>query len=184
MRLMEAKGYKCCIGNFGTGRPSLPVSDPGGSEIWTALLPMLRYAKTNGHILSLHEYGYTIEGWNLGRYRKVYNWLPQDARPSLVVSEMGIDGAQGRFRDTSWRIRQSDPDEAYMALLRAYDAFMTQDAYTLGFTVFTLGTNNSSGWNSFDIAGQPLISKIISYLKTGQHNMANEPAVKNFQHRA
>ena len=56
MKIMEAEGYKCVIGCFGTGRPSRPVLDPSGVAIWTQLLPMLSYAKSNGHLLGLHEY--------------------------------------------------------------------------------------------------------------------------------
>ena len=167
MRLMELRGYKCCIGNFGTGRPSRPNADAGGVVIWTALLPMLRYAKSHGHILGMHAYHYDPHDiYHNLRYRPVYSWLPLDAQPNLVITEWGLDGTKGRFRDASWRSQYSDPDTEYLNIIKAYDAELSRDDYVLGFTIYTDGTNNSDAWKPFDIAGQPLIPKLAGYLRS------------------
>ena len=176
MRLMEARGYKCCIGNFGTGRPSRPVLDAGGTAIWTELFPMLRYARANGHILGMHAYHYDPHDiYHNLRYRSVYAWLPLDAQPKLAITEWGLDGAKGRFRDTSWRSQYPDPDIEYLNIIKAYDAELQHDPYVLGFTIFTDGTNNSDAWHPFDIADQPLISKLAGYLRSsGDTSVANK----------
>lgn len=169
MKEMERRGWKCCVFNFGTGRPSIPVHDPLGVEIWTALLPALKYAKANGHIVSMHAYNYDpLDQWNNLRYRKVYAWLPLDAQPKLFIGEWGLDGAQGRFRDSSWRSQYANPDAEYMSIMRVYDAELRKDSYVLGFAVFTMGTNGSSAWDPFDIAGQPVVSMMTDYIRSQQ----------------
>src|SRR6185503_8390795 len=160
MKLMEALGYRCCIFNFGTGRPSLPIVDPLGVEIWTALLPALRYAKTNHHLQGMHAYGYELDPFGPLRYRGVYKWLPPDARPDLFIGEFGLDGNKGRFRDSSWRDQHPNPDAAYMDFIRRYDREIRKDPYVRGFAIFTSGTNASSAWPPFDISGQPVVKMI------------------------
>jgi hypothetical protein len=167
MQLMEAYGYKSCIFNFGTGRPSLPLDDPGGVDIWTGLLPALRYAKAYGHIVGMHGYNYDPhEVWNNLRYRRVYSWLPSDAQPKLVIGEWGLDGAKGRFRDSSWRSQYADPDAKYFEIIKEYDAEVRKDDYVLGFTIFTVGNDNNAEWKKFDIAGQPVEGMIRTYVKS------------------
>jgi len=186
MRLMEARGYRCVIGCFGTGRPSRPVSDVGGTAIWTALLPMLRYARTNGHLLGMHAYEYNPHDiYNMLRHRAVYAWLPIDAQPRLVITEWGLDGALGRFRDSRWREQYADPDLAYFDIMREYDVEVQADPYLLLFTVFTEGTNNSVAWAPFDIAGTRVMQYLIDYFNA-EGNMADPngtvypPAGKEF----
>lgn len=158
MWLMEKLGRRCCIFNFGTGRPSLPVHDAGGTEIWTALLPALRYAKANGHLMGMHAYHDSIDEWNMLRYRRVYNWLPADARPKLFIGEWG--------REPAWRSANGCSDAAYLDLMRRYDAEVMKDDYVVGFAVFTCGTNNSPAWAPFDVAGQPVLNQLAAYFKT------------------
>lgn len=174
MKRMEAMGRKCCIFNFGTGRPPLPVHDPNGSEIWTELLPALRYAKSHGHIMGMHGYSQDIDEWSMLRYRRVYNWLPADARPKLFIGEWGLDGKingqPARFRDSVWRSQFTDPDAAYMDLIRRYDAELMKDDYVLGFALYTLGNGANPNWQPFNIEGYPVEAMILDYLKTASDN--------------
>ena len=50
MQIMEARGYRCCVGNWSTGRPPLPNEN----DTWEAFVPALRYAAAHGHILGVH----------------------------------------------------------------------------------------------------------------------------------
>ena len=195
MQIMEARGYRCCVGNWSTGRPPLPNEN----DTWEAFVPALRYAAAHGHILGLHEYGYTLDGWNLWRWRKVYDWLKwtfgPDARPKFAITEWGLDGALGPFRDARWRAQYPDPDAAYLALMRAYDEAMRREPLALGFSVYTEGTGGDPAWAPFDIAGQPVGGLMADYIRSqanvpdddgtgGDEPMAEGPSVKNMTHAA
>lgn len=162
MRLMEERGYRACIGNWSTGRPPLPHEN----GTWDAFLPALCYAGERGHLLGLHEYGYEIDGWNLGRCLKVYEWLRWQnvPLPGLVITEWGLDGALGPFRDARWRAGKPDPDRAYLDLMRAYDAEARKFSWFHSFYVFTEGHNNDPAWQPFDIAGQPVVGMMAQYI--------------------
>lgn len=71
MKLMDAAGLKCVIGNFATGTPPL--------ELWPAFLPACQYARDNGHWLGLHEYSTPFMWWMTGRYQLN---LAEDCRTS------------------------------------------------------------------------------------------------------
>ena len=161
MKIMESRGYRCAIGSFGTGHPPLGQDDGWGT--WASLLPMMRYAKANGHILDLHEYSYSVDGFNMGRYRLVYAWLPADARPGLVIGEWGLDGDKGAFRESRWRDQYANPDAVYFELMRAYDLDMQKYPYALGFTVYTSPSDNN--WKRFELNG-PVIDMMRNYFQS------------------
>lgn len=173
---MEILGWRCCIGNFPTGRPPLGSDDNWAT--WRAFLPALRYAARNGHLLGLHEYGYSIDSWNMGRWRRVYDWLPADAQPDFVISEWGVDGDRGRYRDGAVS------DQGYMDLIAAYDARLSAHPKARGFTIFTRGTNGDSAWDPFEIT--PLIGKLAAYLSQTPARPAEEqpPMADKFPYKA
>lgn len=180
MKIMAARGYKCAVGCWGTGRPPRPnTTDANGTAIWNALTPMMRYAKVNGHIAEMHAYEYNPHDiFHMLRYRTIYGFLPADARPPLLIGEWGLDGAKGRFRDSQWRDQFSDPDQAYMDIMATYDAETQKDAYVVGFTVYTDGTGDDSQWGPFDIAGQKAIDLMANYLRS---QPSGEPHMADFQ---
>ncbi len=109
MKLTEAEGFKCVVGNFATGTPPL--------NLWTAFLPACQYARDHGHVLGVHEYSVPFMWWMTGkyqmdrsedrqtsdgrlagdttlRYRQVYDQylIPAGLGDlSLVITESGID---------------------------------------------------------------------------------------------
>ncbi len=121
MKLMEAQGLKCVIGNFATGTPPL--------DLWSSFIPACRYALEHGHILGLHEYStpfiwwmtgkYQVNrnencrtsdgrlaGWTILRYRQVYDQFLKPAgldSLSLVITENGLDPMVGPVPD-GWPI--------------------------------------------------------------------------------
>lgn len=114
-RLLGDQGIRSIIGNFGTGQPTGPGSDP--FEMWTAFLPAVQTAKEYNGWLGLHEYsaptiyhkstrenqgrypGVSAEdsGWLTLRYRQVYNQIlkPANLAIPLVFTELGVDGFVG-----------------------------------------------------------------------------------------
>lgn len=182
MRLMEEQGRRCVIGNFATGTPPL--------TLWPDFVPACRFAREHGHILGLHEYScpwmwwmtgkHQIdptedqgdEGWTTLRYRKVYRayLIPHDAAPPLVITECGIDplvipkpagmpaGAYRQLR--SWWAGRGDPD--YADQLLWYAGELAKDAYVVGATTFTWGSDK---WPDFELAGSPEAAKLIAHAR-------------------
>jgi hypothetical protein len=122
-RLMAAEGFKCCIGNFSTGTPSISNAPGDGREdLWPQFYPALAAAHQFKNILGLHEYGgiwldlfygpnqaaavqtgkrvpfpqSRDEGWLFGRYRKVWR---RHIEPNgwtnlrIALTEFGLDKA-------------------------------------------------------------------------------------------
>ncbi len=179
-RLLAQAGIASCIGNFGTGQPTL--------ELWPAFYPALQAAKDHGGYLALHEYAAPYlwfasgvnqnnpqanegdEGWLTLRYRKVYrNYLqPAGLAIPLVITEAGVDGLVGNrpgpadaggWRDfvSFWRsqgmVKNTDFG-FYMEQLAWYDAELQKDDYVIGAAIFALA--GPQGWYSYDIGGQDL----------------------------
>jgi len=114
-RLLGEQGIRSIIGNFGTGQPTGPGTDP--FELWSAFLPAMQAAKEYNGWLGLHEYsaptiyhkstrenqgrypGVSPEdtGWLTLRYRQVYNQIlkPANLAIPLVFTEIGVDGLVG-----------------------------------------------------------------------------------------
>ena len=107
MKIMDALGLKCVIGNFSTGKPD--------HDLWEYFLPACQVGRDYEAILGLHEYSCPWIWWMTGewqkesdedvgrygyttlRYRRVYDeWLiPADAVVPLIVTEFGIDPGVG-----------------------------------------------------------------------------------------
>jgi hypothetical protein len=128
MKIAESNGYKLALYAFSVGNPK-NLLKPNTEEIlhtpeecWEQLIPSLEYAKANGHILLLHEYGAdkgTLSNsapFQALRYRKVYAYLPDSARAQLVISEassgVGYKGNEKGFvEDALWYGSELDKDQ-------------------------------------------------------------------------
>jgi hypothetical protein len=139
MNIAEAIGYKLALYAFSGGNPK-DLLDPvtgkvvtSADECWQELIPSLRQAKKNGHILLLHEYGFKFVTLRASapylalRYRVVYSKLPTDARPQLVISEasanMGFSG---------------DP-QVWLDDVKWYDSELLKDRAVIGCCLYQLG---------------------------------------------
>jgi hypothetical protein len=170
VKQMDALGYKCCIGNFATGTPSL--------ELWASFLPALEAVQKYGGCLGLHEYSaptmqfgfgrYQLdpagdagdEGWYTLRYRQVYrHHLPAELRVPLIITECGIDGlieprpgpAGAGWRDfvKYWKQNNLAPDgvTGYLDQLTWYDEELQKDDFVIGATIYATGAD------SYDVLG-------------------------------
>ncbi|HEY4722871.1 MAG TPA: hypothetical protein VII92_13540, partial [Anaerolineae bacterium] len=118
MKIAEANGYKLALYAFSGGNPRDGSTDLDRTTLedkWSVLVPSLRTAKANGHILLLHEYGFNSPAIRDGqgnlvapastlhasapnlalRYRRSLHYLSRfDADPLLVISEAsaGVGG--------------------------------------------------------------------------------------------
>lgn len=99
MIVAESAGLKLGFGAFGPGEPSDSLHPSVGSpytrwDAWNILLPMLRHAYDNGHVLLLHEYGLDYDTLEKSqpylalRYRSVARFLQQaNVLLKIVISE-------------------------------------------------------------------------------------------------
>jgi GH25 family lysozyme M1 (1,4-beta-N-acetylmuramidase) len=135
----QAAGLKLCVGEWSTGNPKLDA------DSIAALVPMLRQAADNGHILGLHEYSLTgplittPPNPLILRYRQLYALLPEDAKPQLVISECGPGGGYGTGGPNGGYVMQ-----AYVDVMGAYDLELMNDRYVLGGCAFNYGGNESN----------------------------------------
>ena len=133
MRLAEADNRHIGLFGYSVGTPEIPV--------WQSLVPVLRHAMANGHVVILHQYGPFVNGKvtdqpvsspNLfeyfgGRHRSFYASVPADCRPKLIIGETGPSDAI--FRGAAPLVADQ---RAYIGLLRA-------DPYVIGACPFTFG---------------------------------------------
>jgi hypothetical protein len=113
MRIAEAHGHLLGLYAFSTGNPKSLLNERGEiaatwKQVVTELLPSLRQAAANGHILLLHEYGLdkgTLQNsapFLALRYRTLYEFLPLDARPRLVISEASAGNGYAGISAYKW----------------------------------------------------------------------------------
>ena len=186
VKQMAALGYKCSVGNFSTGAPSL--------ELWADFLPALEAAQEHGGCLSLHEYSaptmqfgfgrYQLDpagdagdvGWYTVRYRQVYrHHLPPDLHVPLIITECGIDGlieprpgpAGAGWRDFAryWKQNNMAPDgvTGYLDQLTWYDEELQKDDYVVGATIYAAGAD------SYDVLGD-MADKLAWYWSAHPHS--------------
>jgi len=139
MRLAEANGYLLGLYAFSAGNPK-NLTGPQGkiTTTWkqcvTELIPSLRAAEANGHILLLHEYGLdkgTLQAsapFLALRYRDLYDFLPIDARPHLVISEASAGSGYAGISEGAW-----------LKDVRWYDAELMKDRQVIGCGLYQLG---------------------------------------------
>jgi hypothetical protein len=137
MNVAKANGYKLALYAFSGGNPKNLLGPTGeivatADQCWQTISPSLQKAKTEGHILLLHEYGFrygTLQAsapYLALRYRAAYSKLPADARPALVISEasadMGFTQRPDWLEDAKW-----------------YDGELMKDRAVMGCCLYQLG---------------------------------------------
>jgi len=150
MVIAEANGFKLALYAFSAGNPK-DLLDPVTHEViatpeqcWAKLVPSLQYAKTHGHILILHEYGFGSPAANGGpatslrasaphlalRYRRAYQFLhPFNADPLLVIGEASAGvGGFGGIGEAVW-----------LEDAKWYDSELRRDAVVVGCCLYQAG---------------------------------------------
>ena len=121
------------VGLFGDSLGSPTV------EQWQTREGALAYAMARGHVAILHEYGAEINNqpahvpmsdantfpWYAGRHRMLYDAVPANCRPNLIVGECGCSDARPDTIDD----------------LRAYNQLLQADSYVLGYCLWGAGAS-------------------------------------------
>lgn len=147
LTIADGEGFKLALYGFSGGNPRDGVTDLDRSTLedkWLELVPSLRYAKSNGHILLLHEYGFDSPAANGGpattlrastphlalRYRRSYRYLHRfNADPPLVISEAGAGvGGFGELGQAAW-----------LEDAKWYDGELMRDRVVLGCCLYQVG---------------------------------------------
>lgn len=165
MDLADIDGFKLAHYSCSTGNPSENiVADP-------KFINCMRETKRRGHYLSLHQYGgvgtniKTLRGtepFHALRHRALYNALPEDARPNLLLTEVGQAGG---FDFLGTEILMSD--------MAWYDSELVKDTYVKGATIFTLGK-----WNQVNY--QEALPQLAEYIATHPHKEDNMPESRRY----
>ena len=140
LKIAEANHYKLALYAFSSGNPK-DVDHPAEGEpftrdqAWLELVPSLQYAKANGHILLLHEYGFdfvTLKAsmpYLATRYRHAYRLLaPYNSDPPLVISEASAGVGYAGIAPKAWI-----NDAAW------YDSELVKDRAVIGCCLYQLG---------------------------------------------
>jgi hypothetical protein len=185
MVVADRVGYKLAMYAFSGGNPK-DVENPSVGEpftreqAWNELISSLRYAKANGHILLLHEYGFDFGTLRAStphlalRYRRAYEFLARfDANPPLVISEASAGvGFKGSVPPGQWV-----QDAAW------YDQELCKDPWVIGCCLYQLGGDENL------VSVLPALSDYIVTRKTpvevyvnvttGNINIRREPKIAN-----
>ena len=169
VRLAAGVGARCIVGNFSVGTPE--VAD------FVRFLPALEAAHEHGGALGLHEYALPRNfgaGYWLGRWTEFYTAAAVYAEEvwelPCILTEFGIDGGlekPSRPRDTAgWRAYGMTAAE-YVTWLdgalaieqeRADDCGLT----LLGVCLFNAGDYSDKAWHSFEIGGEPALTRWLA----------------------
>lgn len=152
MVVAESAGLKLALYAFSAGNPKTLLDEAGNAiatpeQCWLELVPSLKHAKQNGHILILHEYGFdspatadapattlrASEPHLALRYRAAYRYLHQfGATPKVVIGE----ASAGVGAKPAW---DSITRQQWLADLAWYDAELMRDAAVLGCCAYQAG---------------------------------------------
>lgn len=158
VQLLANMGLRAVVGNFSVGTPHIADNDVSR---WTAFLPALVAADRHHGFLGLHEYSLSgqlsaefdgAEGWWCFRYRKVHRLVlaPNHIDLDIVLTEYGTD----------YKIR----DIHYGHELAWADGELRKDAYLLGATIFTFGSDNSA-WDNFNVEGSNVTQALNNHIR-------------------
>jgi hypothetical protein len=98
MQIADAFGFKLGTIAFSTGNPKDYTGTPSFTleEMWSMMLPMVDYAAKNGHVITLHEYGFNTtlndsKPYHALRYRRSMRYLATrlPLLPDFYVTETG-----------------------------------------------------------------------------------------------
>jgi len=152
MVVAESAGLKLALYAFSAGNPKTLLDADGHviatpEQCWLELVPSLKHAKQNGHILILHEYGFDSPATadapattlrasapHLAlRYRAAYRYLHQfGATPRLVIGE----ASAGVGAKPSW---DAITRQQWLDDLKWYDGELMRDAAVLGCCAYQAG---------------------------------------------
>jgi hypothetical protein len=178
VQLLASKGVNASIGQFSTGTP-----DVTNATIVQAFYPAIAAAIKYGGVLALHEYdspylwqcfsNATIDGWMMGRYRKLYNQflIPAGLHIPLVITETGIDNSPCNSPDLGgWQAYCSywtsagwgnDCAHDYVSQLAWYDSLLRADDYVMGCTIFCY---HCDGFGSYEV--EPALPELQAYMNS------------------
>lgn len=139
MDFVEERERKCAILNVAVGNP--PDDFTSAESKWQSLTVALEHARAGGHVVGMHIYSKagTPEGalsddlsnYEL-RFRRLYQSVPENARPPLLILEAAREFYTGKFANTSdtlnWLVKLQN-------LLR-------QDAFVEGIAAWTAGKDS------------------------------------------
>ncbi|CAG0926343.1 hypothetical protein TFLX_00018 [Thermoflexales bacterium] len=140
LNIAEANGYQLALYAFSGGNPKDVLTPAAGrpftrDDAWRELIPSLQRAKANGHILLLHEYGFSFgelrysQPWLALRYRHAYRHLAQhNADARLVISEASANAGFGMMDTAQW-----------LNDVKWYDSEIMKDGVVIGCCLYQLG---------------------------------------------
>jgi hypothetical protein len=140
MNIAEANGYKLALYAFSGGNPKDVLQPASGQaftrdDAWRELLPSLQKAKANGHLLLLHEYGFSFGTLKHStphlalRYRHAYRFLAQfNADAPLVISEASAGVGFAGIAPNVW-----------LDDVKWYDSELMKDGAVIGCCLYQLG---------------------------------------------
>ena len=140
MQLADSAGRKIGMFADSVGTPNV--------DQWQWRIPALRYAAAHGHAAILHEYGAFVGGkvssipvsdsatrqWYGTRHEGLYNSVPSDCRPLLIIGETGTSDGYPHGEQTITDLGQ-------------YNSLLQNDSYCGGFCLWGMGNSayNANG---------------------------------------
>jgi hypothetical protein len=140
LNIAEASGYKLALYAFSGGNPKDVLNPASGQpfsrdDAWRELLPSLQKAKADGHLLLLHEYGFSFGTLKHStphlalRYRHAYRFLMQfNADARLVISEASAGVGFAGIAPNLW-----------LDDVKWYDSELMKDGAVIGCCLYQLG---------------------------------------------
>lgn len=162
MQYADLIGRKLAIFAYSIGNPN----DEGGTtaeQKWQALLPALAYARANGHVVAMHAYskrgtpaGQMTEKSDRhnyeGRFIRLWNSVPESARPILLFTEVASEFARGAYQG----------DDPCVAYAESHLRYVSPYPYVGGDALWTVnGTGN--GWDDANI--NPALPKLSALFR-------------------
>ena len=131
--IAHAEGIKLALLSYSMGVPE--------QDEWQAIYDtgLFQTMIDGGHILSLHAYGQTTDPMSLEfillRHRWLYNHIliPNNCVVPYIMTEYSIDESSPGIGITDWST------ENLMAEYKRYDAFLAEEYYCLGASVYKFG---------------------------------------------
>jgi len=157
LETLNANGRKGCIGSYGVGQPE-PAQ-------WATMTEALQHAMANGHLVVLHSYcqAGTTPGMLSAdtfdyeqRHVKLFNAVPANARPDLILSEDGHEFSRGLFEGATPLVTYSDK---LQQADQQYPWLQSRNKWTFG------GETQGWGTSSIDSAAVPL----ANFISTGRY---------------
>ncbi len=154
LRELTAMGRKGALGCYGIGYPE-PAQ-------WATMIPALQFAAANGHIVNLHCY--CAQGTPLGqlssdtadyelRFVRLYNAVPADARPPLIIGECAHEFSRGLFEGTDQLVK----------FVELFSAAVSPYPYVKGFNLWTAG--NAGGWDTSCIDSALSDPRVLAFFR-------------------